>query len=417
MGTGSFSLRLSAAALIVFLQLQVRSQWALDTAVTIGTNASGIAITSDGAKIVATCKSNPGKVVVMNTSNFALTTINISSHENFPDAVAIVPGNTMAVVATTHKLIFINLLTNSVAGVFSAPCVGTTLYGIDITKDGQSVVFPDLSPGCTQQGVRSTSSGGQSSSSGFLQVSTSGVLTGIAMASTGSVAVLTAYSSGGAPKSVNLANSSVQTITGMSSSYGIAAFHSSNEVLIFDGDSVDRVSLTNNSVTKKIAYLTYNTTFQNIAISQDDKYAFVMGAFEKLVISLATNSVVQQFGSGGTNVACNADGSVFYVTDYSNGTVRVYTKSAASGLPAMQNQDAVVRLFPNPSSGAVNLEVRGFDLADSKLVLFDLMGRVVFEIPIQSPAGAIDLQGLSRGLYHYKFQSGVNVVSGKFVVE
>src|SRR5688500_2808201 len=166
-----------------------------------------------------------------------------------------------------------------------------------------------------------------------------------------------------------------------------------------------------------ISYLTYNTSFQSIAISQDDKYAFVMGGFEKLVISLTTNSVVQQFSAGGTNVACNGDGSIFYVTDYFNGTVRVYNKTGSTGLTSQQSNEAFVRLFPNTSLGIVNLEVRGFDLSDAKLALFDLVGRVGLEKPVESVLSTISLDGLSRGLYHYRFRSGTDVVSGQMVIE
>ncbi len=80
-------------------------------------------------------------------------------------------------------------------------------------------------------------------------------------------------------------------------------FHNSNVALIFDGDSLDRVSLTTDSKTKTISYLSYNTNFQNIVISKDDKYAFVAGAFEKLVISLENDSVIETFTAGGTNTA------------------------------------------------------------------------------------------------------------------
>jgi hypothetical protein len=403
-------------AALIFLHSPSYSQWTLDTVVTVGTNPSGIAITTDGSKVVVGCKANPGKVVIMNTTSYAVTPISISTYENYADAVAIVPANTMAVVATTHKLIFVNLLTNAVAGAFTSPCAGTTLYGVDLTNDGQNVVFPDLSSGCTQQGVRSTSSDGQSSSSQFFQVISSGVLSGIAVASSGSAAVVTAFSSGGAPKNVNLSNSTAQTISGMSSSYGVATFHNSNEALIFDGDSICRVSLTSNTVTKKIAYLSYQTTFQNIAISQDDKYAFVMGAFEKLVISLTTNSVVQQFGSGGTNVACNADGSVFYVTDYYAGTVRVYRKSSASGIQALQGPDRLAKLYPNPAPGYVNLELRGPVPAGVVLSLRDLVGREVMKANVSEELSRIDLGGLSRGLYLYTLDMGSQVISGKLVV-
>ena len=174
-------------------------------------------------------------------------------------------------------------------------------------------------------------------------MNTTGELYGIAITPNGSSAIVTTFTSD-APKKVNLSTSGVQNITGMSGSYGVAIFDSGNEALIFDGDSLDRVSIINNSVTKKIAYLSYNTSFQNIAITADDKYAFVVGAFEKLIVSLANDSVVQTFVSGGVNVAVAPDGSKFFVTDSYNGTVRAYKRLNTSGVQADHN------LLPSASS-------------------------------------------------------------------
>lgn len=97
---------------------------------------------------------------------------------------------------------------------------------------------------------------------------------------TGNNAIVTGSSTLG-PTNVNLSNSAVQNISGMSQSYGVADLHNTNDALVFDGDSIVRVSLSSNTIIKKITDLTYNTSFQNIAITADDKYAFVIGAFDK----------------------------------------------------------------------------------------------------------------------------------------
>jgi hypothetical protein len=399
--------------LVSFLSAQ--EQWVFDTVITTGANTSGIAITSDGSKVVVTNKSNPGSVKIINTSNYSVTPVNISAIENYPDGVTISSNNSTALVTTLHKVAFINLATGAVTGTFTAPCAGTTLYGIEVLPGGVSAVMPDMSSGCTQQGVRTIDATGQSSSYTFIQVNTSGVLTGIAVTPDGATAVVTAFSSGGKPVNVNLGASSAQTITGMSSSYGVATLNNTPEALIYDGDSICRVSLVTNSVTKKLAALSYNTTFQSIAVSADDKYAFGMGSFEKKVISLTTNSVLQTFTSGGTNVACNADGSVFYVTDYYNGTVRVYKKVTSSGINVVQGNNGF-RVYPNPTTDVINFEINGSGFSDVKLEIYDMLGHSILELTPASNVTSVDLSAFGKGIYYYSVTGGVSY-RGKLILD
>lgn len=66
-----------------------------------------------------------------------------------------------------------------------------------------------------------------------------------------------------------------------------------------------------------------NTIFVNIAISVDDKQASAVGAFEKLNVLRANDSLTETFSALATNNRTNGHWSAFYVTDYYNGAVRV----------------------------------------------------------------------------------------------
>ncbi len=389
-------------------------QWALDTVIAVGTNPSGIAITSDGSRLVITNDTNPGKIEVVSTADYSVSAIDVSSIENYPNAVAVSPGDSTAVVTTTHKVIFIDLRDDSVKGQFTAPCAGTTLYGVAVTPDGQSVIFPDLSSGCTVQGLRFIGAGGTVGGSTFVPVSTSGELYGIAISPDSTSALVTTYTSD-SPKIINLAAATVQNISGMSGSYGIAALHKSNEALIFDGDSLDLVSLTANSVIKKISGLSYNTSFQNIAVTSDDKYAFAIGAFEKLVISLDADSVIQTFTAGGTNVAASPDGSRFYVTDSYSGTVRVYKETGATGVEATEasipSYFQLLQNYPNPFNPTTAIT---YDIAKPShvtLTVYDILGRQVVTLvnAAKSPGHyqvTFDGARLPSGVYFYRLQAG-----------
>ncbi len=399
------------------------AQWSLDTVITTGDATTGIAITSDNSKIVVTNNTSPGSVDIISTTDYSITKIDISSIENYPNGVAISPDDSLAFVNTTHNTIAINLFTHSVMWHYQAPCAGTTLYGIAVTPNSQSVVYPDLSSGCTQQGVRIINAKESPSNSSFISVNTSGVLCGIALTSYGNSAIVTTYSLG-SPKNINLLNSQVQNISGMNGSYGVAALHNSSEALIFDGDSLDRVSLTSNTITKKISALSYNTSFQNIAVTSDDKYAFAVGAFEKLVITLKDDSVIQTFTAGGTNVACTSEGSRFFVTDSYNGTVRVYKRNA-TGIEQNNNLAmkgfSLEQNFPNPFNPSTEISYQLPFNSFIILKVYDLLGKEVCTL-VNGPQNAgkhtvkFNAEGLSNGVYFYRLQAGNFISTKKLII-
>ena len=414
------------AVVVVFVTLYPVpsvSQWALDTVVTTGTSTTGIAITSDGKTLVATNNTNPGSVVIISTADYSVHTIDVSSIENYPNGVAITPDNSTALVNTLHKTIFINIAGRSAGSSFTAPCAGTTLYGIAVEPSGQTALMPDLSSGCAQQGVRFIDATGGSSGSTFDLISTSGELYGIAITPDGSSALVSTFTSD-SPKKINIATSGVQNIAGMTGSYGLAILHSGKEALIFDGDSLDRVSLLTNSVTTKISPLTYNTSFQNIAITSDDKYAFVVGAFEKLIISLANDSVVQTFTAGGANVATSPDGSHFYVTDSYNGTVRVYGKQSTNRVDEVQVPTAVFSLeqnYPNPFNPTTNIKYTIAQRSTVTLKIYDVLGREAETLvsAVQSPgtyAMTFNAARYASGVYFYRLQAGSFVETKRLLV-
>ncbi len=387
-------------------------QWALDTVVAVGTNPTGIAITSDGSKLVVTDNTTPGAVQIMSTSDYSFTTIDVSSIENDPNGVTVSPNDSMALVCTTHNIIFISLSNNSVKGHFTAPCSGTTLYGIAVSPDGKSAVFPDLSDVCTGQVLRLIDASGPSSSSTSIPVTTSGELYGIAVAPDSISALVTTFTSG-SPVNVNLATGGVQSIAGFSGSYGIAMFHKSNEALIYDGDSLDLVSLATNSIIKKITSLTYTTTFQNIAITSDDKYAFAVGSFDKQVISLTADTVLQTFTAGGTNVAAAPDGSKFYVTDSYNGTVRVYKMTGSTGV---RNDNAVqpsgyelLQNYPNPFNPSTTIEFRLPARSNVQIKIYDALGRLVRNLVSGEEAA-----GSHQFVWDGRNDSGLQMPSGVY---
>jgi DNA-binding beta-propeller fold protein YncE len=377
-------------------------QWTTDTLLFTGYNTSGIAITPDNSKLVVTLKGS-GLVKIINTSNFAISTVNVSAYDNFPDAVAIAPSGTLALVCATDKVIFIDLTSATVIGSFTVPCASTTLYDIAISPSGGNAYFPDLATNCVQQGLRNISAVAPSGSSTFSLINTGGQLYAIELSPDGAKALITGFTSGGTPRIYDISSGNVQTISALPNSYGAAALHLSQEALVFDGDSVVRVSFATASVIKKITSMTYNTTLQSLYVTPDDKYAFVMGYFEKKVIDLTTNKVLQTFGSGGTNVAARSDGTRFYVTEYSNGNVRAYhpVQGTASSID-IRNSNAF-SVYPLPATSEVTFHLKDPAGSGGVLVILDGSGRAVMSAPVSGTKTTLDLSGLEPGLYFYRY--------------
>ncbi len=388
-------------------------QWALDTVVTTGAFSTGIALTPDGSKLIVTNNTNPGIVKIISTSDYAVHSIDISSIENYPNAVTVTPDGSTALVATTHNIVFIDLSTNSVKTHFAAPCAGTTLYGVAVTPNGQSATLPDLSSGCTQQGLRILSTSNPSGST-FYQMSTSGQLYAIAVTPDGTSAIITTFTSD-QPKKVSLSTGAVQNIAGFKGSYGVAVLHHSNEALI-QGDSLKRVSLTSNAATTFLSEI-YSTALQGIAITADDRYAFVVGSFEKDVIDLTSNTIVQTFTAGGTAVAALADGSRFFVTDSYNGTLRVYRKTSSTGVQrtpetvSRPTEFTLLQNYPNPFNPTTGVRFQVAGVSDVKITVYDLLGRQVAVLVNErkqpgSYQVSFDGTGLASGIYFCRMVAG-----------
>ena len=259
----------------------------------------------------------------------------------------------------------------------------------------------------------------------FIPVNTSGELYSIALTPDGSSAIVTTFSSD-SPKRVNLQTSGVQNIAGITSvSYSVAILNDGSEALIFDGDSLDLVSLSTNSVIKKISSLSFNTSLQNIAISNDDKYAVAIGAFEKLIISLEADTVIQTFTAGGTNVAINSDGSKFYVTDSYNGTVRVYSRQNTSvvnnNVNAAPSVFELKQNYPNPFNPVTEINYSIPASGYVSLKVYNLLGQVVSELyqgylKPGSYKAVFDASKISSGVYLYRLQFNKLDITKKMII-
>jgi len=285
--------------------------------IAVGNSPGEVAVTPDGARALVVNSANPGTVTIVSLSTKAVTgSIMVGA---YPRGIAIRPDGAEAVVTNTNSLSALNLTTNAVSQTIAMPCVSTTLYDIAYTPDGTKVVFPDLSSGCTQEGLRTVTVA--TAATTFVNLSTSAVPLGVAVMSNGNSALVTLGITGTSIKRVNLSTSAVTTISNTSSSFGVAVLPDNTAAVVASGqgDTIKRIDLAANTSSSIVAFDS-NQYWHNVAITPDGTKAVVVGDFTSAVISLSTNAIIATFPNGGAGVAVTPDGNYALITALSSGS-------------------------------------------------------------------------------------------------
>jgi hypothetical protein len=92
--------------------------------------------------------------------------------------------------------------------------------------------------------------------------------------------------------------------------------------------------------------------------------------------------------------------------------------TTTSILQHFQEKEAVV-VYPNPSSGHLNVEIHDAAIGPLDFVLFDLSGRVVLRSPTDSNKFVVDVDQQPGGIYVWQVMQngdGLVVASGKIVI-
>jgi hypothetical protein len=75
-------------------------------------------------------------------------------------------------------------------------------------------------------------------------------------------------------------------------------------------------------------------------------------------------------------------------------------------LPENNISENLMEVYPNPSSGIINLKLNGVSIENVTVKIHDISGRLVHEDVISSNNQSIDLSSLPKGNYVLKLQSG-----------
>lgn len=92
--------------------------------------------------------------------------------------------------------------------------------------------------------------------------------------------------------------------------------------------------------------------------------------------------------------------------------------SFAQSISDPKNQDKVINCFPNPATSQITFTLQLTPQDHYSLVIFNLLGKVVFEEKKMSARVNIQLGDFHRGMYIYqlKDRNGKLVTTGKFQV-
>jgi hypothetical protein len=79
----------------------------------------------------------------------------------------------------------------------------------------------------------------------------------------------------------------------------------------------------------------------------------------------------------------------------------------------IENQASSYKIFPNPFSSELTLEFQ--DVSEKVLSIFDIEGRLIYKVAVQTLEVKIDMSDVTAGIYIIKVQEGEKVFSSKLI--
>ena len=106
--------------------------------------------------------------------------------------------------------------------------------------------------------------------------------------------------------------------------------------------------------------------------------------------------------------------------NFSDYHFRCVTSGTSSGVVDMEENDASVLIYPNPSDGQFNFALHGMSGSKTTINIYDLTGKQVYSVNKDGTGFSfvhlVDLSQLSEGMYIAEIQNGDNVYKKKIIV-
>lgn len=88
----------------------------------------------------------------------------------------------------------------------------------------------------------------------------------------------------------------------------------------------------------------------------------------------------------------------------------------STGIFAIQNPQAKISIYPNPSNGLLNIELKNND--NSLIEIINILGETVYQEKISMDHETLDIQFLSNGIYTMKVFENEKIIStGKIIIQ
>ncbi|HEY6211699.1 MAG TPA: Ig-like domain-containing protein [Vicinamibacterales bacterium] len=274
-----------------------------------GSDPSGIAITPDGTKMYVVNSTSSSTVTVVSlATKQKIATIPIGGFSAGQAAMRF--DGQQVVAATNNSLAVIDVASNTVTKTIPMPCVATTLYGIAYTPDGTRIVLPDLSNGCTAEGVRIVTIA--SGASQFVDFNTGNVLIGIAVMPNGNSALVAGGPTGTSVRRLNLSTNAITSIPGTGGTYGVAISPDNSTAFVtgYSQTAIQRIDLGTNAASAGAA----TGSASGVAFTPDGTKAVVAADFNTYIVKVSDNSILATVPNGGSTVAITPDGKYALVS-------------------------------------------------------------------------------------------------------
>lgn len=95
-------------------------------------------------------------------------------------------------------------------------------------------------------------------------------------------------------------------------------------------------------------------------------------------------------------------------------------KSIIVGLTNNFLDESIINIYPNPSKGVLNIDIKNSASKNNSMVIYDIMGKIIKQLELENSSDIIDtinLKDLNPGIYFLKLKLGEKILSKKIILE
>jgi hypothetical protein len=106
----------------------------------------------------------------------------------------------------------------------------------------------------------------------------------------------------------------------------------------------------------------------------------------------------------------------YWVMTEKEGCMQKSYYNKPTGLGTSVSRDEVVKLYPNPATNLVNIEISSSPSVDASIKLFDLTGKNLRSIPVSGTKTQLDVAELTQGIYFIGYyENGIRLATLRFI--